>query len=133
MFAATRAVVSQHMFVWMPHTATRSIPSSRSHPARSGSPWNAEFTFFVTSRSGSPVSISSRSLPGCPGVNGEPALDAVVPHEHDRLSLRAPRLDQRRDVVLGGGVVPLAPHGIGETLLNVHDEQRDAVHGSRSA
>ena len=71
--AATLAVVSQHMLVWMPQTTMRSMPSPRSHSARSGSPWNAEFTLFTTSRSGSPARKSWKSLPAWPGVNGEPS------------------------------------------------------------
>src|SRR5687767_12244530 len=55
----------------MPQTAMRSIPSARSHLARSGSPWKAEFTLFTTRRSGSPERVSWKSLPRWPGVNGE--------------------------------------------------------------
>ena len=65
-FAATRAVVSAHMLVWMPQTTTPSTPFARSQPPRSGSPWNAEFTLFVTRRSGSPETTSLRSFPGSP-------------------------------------------------------------------
>src|SRR5215203_4369007 len=113
--AATLAVVSQHMFVWMPQTTMRSIPSPRSHAARSGSPWNAEFTLFVTSRSGSPLRMSWRSLPGWPGLNG------------------APGLDQRGDFVLTGGVVPAAPDRVGEAVLDVDDDQRGPLHVSPPA
>ena len=70
-FAPTRAVVSQQWFVVIPQIAIRSRSRPRSHAARSGSPWKAELTCLVTSRSGSPSTSGRNALPGRSGRSGE--------------------------------------------------------------
>ena len=66
-----RAVVSTQWLVVIPQSANEEMPRSRSQPSRSGSPWNAELTCLVTSRSGSPVSSGLNALPGSSGRSGE--------------------------------------------------------------
>src|SRR3954470_9551266 len=45
---------------------------SSSHACSDGSPWNDELTDFVTSRSGSPATMSLNAFPGADGASVEP-------------------------------------------------------------
>ena len=72
-----------------------------------------------------------------PHVTGVPGdfLENVPARVHQQLILggttpllRIQTIDQRGDVLLAGGVVARAPDRVVEALLNVYDDQRDAVH-----
>ena len=57
-------------------------------------------------------------------------LEAVVTDEDDREAALAPRADQRADVALAVRIVPRAPGGVVEGLLDVDHDEGGAAHGA---
>jgi len=57
-------------------------------------------------------------------------LEAVVTDEDDREAALAPRADQRADVALAVRIVPRAPGGVVEGLLDVEHDEGGAAHSA---
>ena len=122
-----RAVVSQHMLVWMPATTIASIPRSRSHGSKRRRADEGRVDLLGHQQVGLALDHLLEGVARLGGVQAPAGLRRVVAHEDDRAAVRAPMGEQAPDVGLAVGVVAGAPDRIVEGLLDVDEHERGAI------